>query len=151
MVNRLVLLSLLCIACPLSAQPAIHKCANEGVVMYQDTPCQAGQSTVMAIADTAPKTIDPVTASPSVPKQDVQSKPASQAGALAVGMTDTEVLNSRGWGRPSKITRSKANRAWFEEWTYSSGATGQRLLQFANGRLTAIHTEPVQMAQITPQ
>ena len=57
-----------------------------------------------------------------------------------IGMFDTQVLNLRGWGRPAKITRSKAKGAWREEWTYVSPRTGERQLQFANGRLTAIGT-----------
>jgi hypothetical protein len=53
-------------------------------------------------------------------------------------MFDTQVLNMRAWGRPAKIKRTKAHRAWREEWTYQSPVDGERQLEFANGKLTAI-------------
>ena len=58
-----------------------------------------------------------------------------------LGMFDTQVLNLRGWGRPSKITRAKTKGAWREQWIYSSPRTGERQLQFANGRLASIGSD----------
>jgi len=39
---------------------------------------------------------------------------------------------------PAKITRAKAKGAWREAWTYVSPRSGERQLQFANGRLTGV-------------
>ena len=58
--------------------------------------------------------------------------------ALALGMTDTEVLNLPGWGKPRKIIRIKAQHAWREEWTYGPHDEPRQQLQFANGKLAAI-------------
>ncbi len=162
MKNRLILLSLLCIAYPLSGygQAPVYKCAIEGSVVYQDMPCEAGQTSIARVGVRV-ENLEPSSASPAVLKPEHQPQPLIQQSPiqltnLVLGMTDTEVLNLRGWGRPSKITRGKANRVWLEEWTYASPADGPKLLQFANGRLTALRTEPVvtapqQIVQITPQ
>lgn len=74
--------------------------------------------------------------------------PLPSAGTpIALGMSDLEVLNLRGWGRPGKITRSKVDGVWREEWVYASPVEGQRpMLQFSNARLTAIQTEPAESA-----
>ena len=67
---------------------------------------------------------------------------------ISLGMSDLEVLNLPGWGRPSKITRSKANGVWREEWLYTTRGDGPRqLLQFTNARLAAIESEPADSAQ----
>jgi hypothetical protein len=60
---------------------------------------------------------------------------------LCIGMTDDEVLNLRGWGRPAKIIRTRAPREWHEEWTYDARAAGPRQLHFVNGKLAAVETE----------
>lgn len=151
-----ILLSTICFAYSLAAQAAIYKCTSGGTVSYQDTPCKAGQ-TGMALAAAAVRLPHPNDGGPSVFNQESEPRSPFQLTGLVVGMTDTEVLNLRGWGRPGKITRSRANRVWREEWTYFSSADGQKLLQFANGKLTAIDTDPVvslapqRIAQIMPQ
>lgn len=136
-----IALSLFLLAYPLSGQTAIYKCAIDGAVTYQDVPCKAEQF-ALALVD-AP---DPVSHSSSagllVFKQESELRSSFRLTGLVVGMTDTEVLNLRGWGRPGKITRSREHRAWCEEWNYFSPADGQRLLHFANGRLTAIDAGP---------
>jgi hypothetical protein len=92
-----------------------------------------------------------------VSKQESDPRSAFQLTGLAVGMTDTEVLNLRDRGVPSKIKRSRVARAWCEEWTYFLSADRQELLQFTNGKLTGIDTAsispamPRPMAQMTPQ
>ena len=63
-------------------------------------------------------------------------------------MTDDEVLNLRGWGKPAKIVRSKASREWREDWTYAARATGSRQLRFVNGKLAAVDTEPPEASTI---
>jgi hypothetical protein len=62
--------------------------------------------------------------------------------ALNLGMTDDEVLNLPGWGPPQKITRSKAEHMWSEQWSYNSSANERRQLQFTNGKLMTIDFEP---------
>ena len=68
-------------------------------------------------------------------------------------MSDDEVLNLPGWGRPARITRAKMSRTWHEEWTYGPSAAGERRLHFANARLVAIVDKPPldQVAQLTLQ
>jgi hypothetical protein len=155
MKNTAILLSLLGFAGPISGQTAIHRCVTDDAVVYQDTPCKTGQTA--ALIDAQGRVLAATSAGASDPKQESQSRTPSQLAGLVVGMTDTEVLNLRGWGRPSKITRMRANRAWREEWAYFSPADGQRVLRFVNGTLTAINTDPValvapeRIAQNTPQ
>jgi len=61
---------------------------------------------------------------------------------LALGMTDTQVLNLASWGRPARITREKnsATSTWSERWIYVDRATGteRRALRFENARLIAL-------------
>jgi hypothetical protein len=135
--NCVALMSLLCIACPLSAEAAIYKCTNANAVVYQDTPCKAGQTSLdLAVAPI--RLTEPNNAGPAEMRQEPLPPSQLQSTALALGMSDTEVLNLRGWRRPGKITRSKANRAWREEWTYFSPQDEQKQLQFVNGKLAAI-------------
>jgi hypothetical protein len=56
---------------------------------------------------------------------------------LSIGMTDTQVLNLTRWGRPAHIVRSKAGRAWREQWIYKDRGSGDELslLYFENARL----------------
>ena len=142
MKNILIWSSLICLACPLSAPAAIYKCTEDDTVSYRDTPCDSGGASELVVAmvrtDPAPAMPEPGAAIIAEPKPDVTVRLAPQASGLTLGMFDTQVLNLRGWGRPGKITRNKSNREWREEWTYFSPQDGQRQLQFANGKLTAI-------------
>lgn len=72
---------------------------------------------------------------------------------LTLGMSDDEVLNIPGWGRPARITRARAPRAWREEWVYGQSATGTRHLLFVNARLVDIVDRPPveQVARLTLQ
>ena len=108
--NCVALISLFCIAYPLSGGAAIYKCTGDNAVVYQDTPCKAGQTSLdLAVAPI--RLTDPNNASPVELRQEPLPPSQLQSTALALGMSDTEVLNLRGWRRPGKITRSKANRA----------------------------------------
>lgn len=130
-------LTLLCIAYPPAGQTAIYRCTNDNSVVYQDTPCGIGQPSINLA--TAPiRVLEPNTASPADFRQEPLPPSQLQSTAIALGMTDTQVLNLRGWGRPAKITRSRANRSWREEWTYASPQDEPKQLQFANGKLAAI-------------
>lgn len=156
MTKYAILLSVICFAYPISGHTAIYECTIDGAALYQDTPCEAGQ-TAIALVGAPVRVPNPNGGGPSVVKQESQPRSPFQFTGLVVGMTDTAVLNLRGWGRPDNITRSRANRVWREEWIYFSLADGQKLLQFANGKLTAISTDPVaspgpeRLAQFTPQ
>lgn len=58
---------------------------------------------------------------------------------LSIGMTDTQVLNFAGLGRPASIAREKNGALWSERWIYIDRATGaeRRALRFENARLVA--------------
>jgi hypothetical protein len=134
-------LCLLPLAAPVVCDSAVYKCtAEDGKAVYQDTPCVAGQLKVALVASPAGR--DQIGGTGAV------SEPGSQQGLvsgseLAVGMSDTKVLNTRGWGRPQKVTRTRARDGWREEWTYLSRPEEKRILQFVNGTLTAAISEPM--------
>lgn len=141
MKNRLTIwLSLLCLAYPLTGETAIYKCTEDNSVVYRDTPCETGRAS-MLLATVAPtRPVEPYTGRPPEFRPEPLPPSQLQSTAIALGMTDTQVLNMRGWGRPSKITRNKDAKAWHEEWSYVSRQDEQvqRQLQFTNGRLAAI-------------
>ena len=134
-------LCLLPLAAPVVCESAVYKCtAENGQAVYQDAPCVAGQLQVALVGS-------PAARDQSAGKGAV-SEPASPQGLLqgseiAVGVSDTKVLNTRGWGRPQKVTRTRGKDGWREEWTYLSRPEEKRILQFVNGTLTAAISEPV--------
>lgn len=129
-------------AVSVGAEAAIYKCTQDTTVVYQDTPCERAATSQLIVASLHPAPavgrFAPNAASIPDPKPDPVARRVPQAPALSLGMLDTEVLNLRGWGSPGKITRSKANRTWHEEWTYFSPPDGQRQLQFTNGKLVGV-------------
>ena len=142
-------LSLCGIAYPLVGHAqAIHKCLAPGGVAYQSMPCASGAGDIVIAS------LDKVRAEPaSLAEAPVASPAKRERGpnpanskrvfwrtSIAIGMSDDEVLNLPAWGRPSAITRSKADRGWYEEWTYRWRMGGTSRLQFANGRLTGVET-----------
>lgn len=139
----LLYVSLICLASPLAGHAAIYKCTDADAVTYQDQPCENADASdfIVASVRTQPdaRSPDAVDAGPAEAKPEAPPRPHYESPGLELGMLDTQVLNMRGWGRPSKITRSKVNRAWREAWIYISPLDGQqRQLEFANGKLTAI-------------
>jgi hypothetical protein len=137
------LFGLLSLACPLAGHAAIYKCTDAGTLTYQDQPCENADSVEFVVASIRPqpdaRSPDPIDTVPAEAKAEAPSRPHYRPPVLELGMFDTQVLNLRGWGRPTKITRSKVKRAWHEAWTYISPLDGQqRQLEFANGKLTAI-------------
>ena len=56
-------------------------------------------------------------------------------------MTDDEVLNLPGWGRPAKIIRTRAQREWREQWIYDAAFSAPRQLHFVNGALALVERE----------
>jgi len=108
-------------------------------------PCASGAGDVVraslgsARTESAPLTETP-TAAPARREQGANSKRVFWRTSIAIGMSDDEVLNLPAWGRPSTITRSKANRVWYEEWIYRWRMGGSSRLSFANGRLVGMGT-----------
>jgi hypothetical protein len=134
------------IAYPLAAHAqAIHKCLAPDGVAYQSMPCASGAGDVVIAslgsvrADSAPRAEAP-TAAAARREPGANSKRVFWRTSIAIGMSDDEVLNLPAWGRPSAITRSKANRVWYEEWIYRWRMGGTSRLSFANGRLTGVET-----------
>jgi hypothetical protein len=142
----LVCLSFCGIAYPLAghAQP-IHKCLTPDGVVYQSMPCASGAGDVVIAslgsvrAESTPRAEAP-TATSARREPGANSKRVFWRTSIAIGMSDDEVLNLPAWGRPSAITRSKANRVWYEEWIYRWRMGGTSRLSFANGRLTGVET-----------
>jgi hypothetical protein len=65
-----------------------------------------------------------------------------QRRAIAIGMSDDEVLNLAGWGVPDRIERSRDGRIPREVWTYERPNGDVRWLFFTNTKLTAIDVQP---------
>jgi hypothetical protein len=134
-------LCLLAIAAPIVCESAVYKCTDEdGETVYQDTRCVAGQLQVPLV--TSPVERAQIGSTEAVPEP-VSPQGTMPGSGLAVGMSDTKVLNTRGWGRPQKITRTRARDGWHEEWTYPSRPEETRILQFVNGTLTEAISEPM--------
>lgn len=144
--KRAILFLTLLTALPLAAQADVYKCVVRYNVTYQDQPCPNADEEELIISSLRTDRIDRERPAPAPTMMDVLPDPppgllAPDANGLMLGMFDTQVLNLRGWGRPAKITRSKAKGAWREHWTYVSQNAGERRLHFANGRLAAIGDE----------
>ena len=152
---RFVLLcfALLCVTAAANAAD-IHKCATSSGIVYQGLPCSGAElpaPLVSASAAASTPAPDPVTKETS--DESTSGAPACGARPLAprrlpwrqaticIGMTDDEVLNLPGWGRPRTIARTRAPREWREDWTFVAGPSGPRQLHFVNGKLTAVERE----------
>src|SRR3954464_5541674 len=104
-----ICLSVLASISPWHANAAIYKCtAADRSVVYQDTPCNLSTKSEIVAAANIPD-------GQAITYSDAAISAAPTLG-LTLGMSDTQVLNLRGWGRPGKITRAKTKRAWLEEW-----------------------------------
>jgi len=121
----------------------IYKCEGPEGIAYRDRPCasQREEQTLLASA----KSVSWPTENARAPEP-MAMRPATPFSAtrLFIGMTDTQVLNLPSWGRPAQIERSKAGRAWREQWVYKDRgiADERRLLYFENGRLVAQEDAP---------
>jgi len=140
---------------PQVAAQDIFKCVDNGATAYQSTPCAPGAAETR-IATTGASTPRPDVemsgAAISSMREPRRVGPWSHA-TLTLGMSDDEVLNMSGWGRPSRISRTRAPHEWREEWIYGQATGGERHLYFANARLVDIAvTPPVdQLVQLAPQ
>ena len=116
----------------------IYKCAGPEGLAYRDTPCPAEQQQQSVIV--VPKNVtwqtDHLSRTGAQDLLSVRPGLPLSGSRLALGMTDTQVLNLSSWGRPSQIVRTKANPGWREEWLYKR-FEAPRVLYFENGRLVA--------------
>jgi hypothetical protein len=139
---------------PSAGAQDIYKCVEDGATAYQSAPCANGQIEMrMTTGATQPKSeFQMAAASPPAQSTSHSSGPWRRT-SLALGMSDDEVLNLPGWGRPNRITRTRVSRVWHEEWTYGQRASDERSLHFANARLVDIIDKPPldQVARLTLQ
>lgn len=121
----------------------IFKCTGtDGAVAYQGEPCSGRQLQAVLVP---PRKVDPMpvdgaaAVDPSAAALNGDKRSVLDGAELQIGMSDTKVLNMRGWGRPRHIARNRAEAGWREEWTYVSRADGAtRTVQFVNGKVAAI-------------
>ena len=125
----------------------IFKCVNGETTAYQSMPCGGGQTEarVMTIARAeipSPSVAVPIpSASAVVPTARTPGKMWPPRRTLMLGMSDDEVLNLAGWGVPKRISRTKGQREWREEWFYPT-SNGDRRLSFVNGTLVDALIDP---------
>jgi hypothetical protein len=140
MIRSVLLCAILVVAVGGNAEE-IHKCVGENGITYQGLPC-AGHETPATDAAQATRSMDMNEA------PECGARPLSPArlpwrqATICIGMSDDEVLNLPGWGRPAKIVRMREPRRWREDWIYDTGPAGSRLLHFVNGKLAALESEP---------
>jgi hypothetical protein len=143
-----LLLGLALIELPAAAQSGVFKCTDSfGAVAYQGSPCgvQSAQVTLVEPRKREPvaESTAAMAAQPQIDSSETRSVFAGDE--LIPGMSDTKVLNMRGWGRPQHIARSRVEDGWREDWTYVSRADGlTRLVQFVNGKVTGIRSQDAQ-------
>ena len=158
--------SLLCMPAVVHAAD-IYKCATPTGISYQSMPCQGVElpkPNIVANVVEAPRSVAAAAVyastntSAASPATNAEARGAGDCDAgprewwrrsvrrasICIGMTDDEVLNLPGWGRPAKISRTRAPREWREEWFYDARAAGPRQLWFVNGKLAAVETEFVE-------
>jgi len=144
---------LLCVSAA-SRAGDVHKCVTPSGISYQSAPCAGAElptSTVIAGATQASPSMraNAAASAPARTAPDCDAVPQRASPrlpwrhmAICIGMTDDEVLNLPGWGRPTAINRTRAPREWREEWFYdASRAAGARQLFFVNGKLDALETD----------
>jgi len=149
-----VVASVLTVASVAFAQP-IFKCVDHGATAYQSTPCEAGavETRVAAGASPLPATV----AARELPAQPTRQPPRKTGPwshvALTLGMSDDEVLNMPGWGRPGSISRARMPGEWREEWIYRKGTDEENHLHFVNARLVDVEIKPGtdQIVQLMPR
>jgi len=128
---------------PIASAQAIFKCVSAaGETGYQSTPCAVG-SFETRIASAAGRADLAVSTTRTAPGRAAARKPGPwKHTALALGMSDDEVLNMAGWGCPGRITRNRLPREWREEWVYGVDTPAERRLYFSNGTLVEFGDRP---------
>jgi hypothetical protein len=163
-IRRLLIAPLLLFVSAASGAADVHKCVTPTGISYQGSPCNGPElptSIVVASAAQSPAISSgsardlPANAgqppaadnSRTAPDCDTRSPrvPLPPRNAtICIGMTDDEVLNLAGWGRPAKIVRTRVPREWREQWIYDTRAAGLRQLHFVNGKLALVETEVIE-------
>ena len=127
----------------------IYKCVDGGETSYQSAPCARGQSeSRMNIVTASASSIPDAATHGAVPAPQSRKRGPWTHAAIEVGISDDEVLNMPGWGRPTQISRLRAARGWEEVWRYGNAYSGQRELRFVNARLTDIVDAPAAVAYV---
>src|SRR4051812_50102231 len=129
-----VLFACMALAASLDARAAgeIFKCVEGGATSYQSTPCARTQAAVPFRIPAAMANAREAPASVSVPRP-ARRGPWTHT-SIEVGMSDDEVLNMPGWGRPARISRARLPGGWEEVWRYGNSYSGERELGFLNAR-----------------
>ena len=166
----LIPLTVALFAVPACFAESVFKCTTEAGVTFQSTPCAEGLTTVLFIPPSAKAEanlneaaeadklrpvagpLPPLAAQPTpTATQPVRAAIQSGGAELRPGISDIQVLNNRRWGKPQKITRNRAPRAWHEYWTYDTGANGGKQLHFVNGKLANVEDlqQPVRVVTVS--
>jgi len=143
-----VLLGCLALAVSLDAGAGpIYKCVERGATSYQSMPCARAQDAVpLKIATATAGELREAPASESYsPARSTRRGPWTHT-AIEVGMSDDEVLNMPGWGRPARVSRTRLRAGWEEVWRYGNAYSGERELRFLNARLADIVETPAAQA-----
>jgi len=135
-----LLAGLLCFA-PIAQGESAYQCSLPAGATYQGSPCDGS---VPGIVPATPAPAATTSRSADTPRCNARpmltAKSRWRPRSLCIGITDDEVLNLAGWGRPSNIARVRSGRSWQEQWTYVSRAAGSRRLQFVNGKLASVES-----------
>jgi len=130
-----------------AAAGGIYKCVERGATTYQSTPCAHGQAeTPIAIANAGVQTTPAQPTAVPVAVTATRKRGPWVRTVVEIGISDDEVLNMPGWGRPAQISRSRVGRGWEEVWRYGNAYGGQRELRFVNARLADIVETPAALA-----
>jgi hypothetical protein len=133
----------LCCAGAAHAGEPVYKCATEDGIVYQGTPCGGVATVALQARVSMPSSSVGVSSRQGASLQPVAcgGRPAAKVRALwrrtalCLGITDDEVLNLPGWGRPAAIERARVREGWREAWSYASPGGGAKRLSFLNGQL----------------
>lgn len=144
MVPRILMIAIALV--PLeSVATDIYKCTGNGATSYQEVPCASGQGEIPLRIAGAASSSALREAVASVPPQG-RSRTVWTRTSIELGMSDDEVLNLPGWGRPARISRMRLARGWEEVWRYGDAYSGARELRFVNARLADIGDTPAALA-----
>ena len=117
----------------------VYKCVDGGATSYQAVPCARGQVEVsIRIAEASPQVARERSLAVAVPPAQTRKRGPWTRTAVEIGISDDEVLNMPGWGRPMQISRARVGRDWEEVWRYGNSYSGGRELRFVNARLADI-------------
>lgn len=145
MVRAVLLYASLLLVPLLGSAQEIHKCVSADGITYQGHPCDGRDATASLPAGNTSPTIRVSSVQPTpecAPRPRAPPRLPWRQATICIGMTDDEVLNLPGWGRPDKIVRTREQRLWHENWTYDVRFAARRLLRFVNGKLAGVDSEP---------